>query len=115
LVSALEPYEARAIQQPNEHLGWGELKQADAVLQKTNELVSRCPQLHAERAPILVLSPVGAIKEAAGYLRTNLLFQTANDHPKVILITSSNSAHGKSSVALSLAESFARNEHRTPQ
>lgn len=52
-------------------------------------------------------------REAASYLRTNLLFQTASDHPKVILVTSSVSSQGKSSVALSLAESLARNEHRT--
>jgi succinoglycan biosynthesis transport protein ExoP len=52
-------------------------------------------------------------REASGYLRTNLHFLTASAHPKVILVTSSNSSHGKSSVALSLAESLARNDHRT--
>lgn len=52
-------------------------------------------------------------REAAGYLRTNLLFQTANDHPKIFLVTSSVSTQGKSSVAMSLAESFARNDYRT--
>jgi hypothetical protein len=51
--------------------------------------------------------------EASNYLRTNLLFATADAHPRVILVTSSASAEGKSSVALSLAESFARNGQKT--
>jgi non-specific protein-tyrosine kinase len=51
--------------------------------------------------------------DASNYLRTNLLFATADAHPRVILVTSSASAEGKSSVALSLAESFARNGQKT--
>ena len=51
--------------------------------------------------------------EAVSYLRTNVLLETANAHPNIILVTSSKSGEGKSSVALSLAESFARSEHRT--
>jgi non-specific protein-tyrosine kinase len=52
-------------------------------------------------------------REAVGYLRTNILFSTANTDPKVILVSSAVAVQGKSSVALSLAQSFARNEHRT--
>lgn len=52
-------------------------------------------------------------REAAGYLRTNLIFATADAHPKLILVTSAQSGEGKSSVALSLAESFARNDYKT--
>ncbi|MGL4609767.1 MAG: polysaccharide biosynthesis tyrosine autokinase [Trueperaceae bacterium] len=51
--------------------------------------------------------------EATSYLRTNLLFATSDSHPKVIVITSAREAEGKSSVALSLAESFVRNNYRT--
>jgi succinoglycan biosynthesis transport protein ExoP len=51
--------------------------------------------------------------EASSYLRTNLLFATADAHPKVILVTSARMTEGKSSVALSVAESFARNDYRT--
>lgn len=52
-------------------------------------------------------------REASNYLRTNILFATANAHPKVLLVTSDTQSQGKSSVALSLAESLARNDHRT--
>lgn len=52
-------------------------------------------------------------REGSNYLRTNLSFTTADAHPKVLLVTSPLQAEGKSSVALSLAESFARNDHRT--
>lgn len=52
-------------------------------------------------------------REAASYLRTSVLFSTADAEPKVILVTSPRSGDGKSSVALSLAEGFARNDYRT--
>ena len=52
-------------------------------------------------------------REAVSYLRTNLLFSTQNANPKVLLVTSSLSAEGKSSVAMNLADSFARNDYRT--
>ena len=47
--------------------------------------------------------------ETTNYLRTNLLFATSKAQPKIILVTSSNQGEGKSSVAISLAESFVRN------
>jgi capsular exopolysaccharide synthesis family protein len=52
-------------------------------------------------------------REASSYLRTNVMFATTDAHPAVILVTSPQESEGKSSVALSLAESFARNDHRT--
>ncbi len=52
-------------------------------------------------------------REAAGYLRTNVLFSTADVDPKVLLVTGSLANQGKSSVSMSLAESFARNGYRT--
>lgn len=52
-------------------------------------------------------------REASGFLRTNVLFATADIDPKVLLVTGSIADQGKSSVALSLAESFARNGYRT--
>lgn len=69
--------------------------------------------------PILAEFPKPAKKtrrlprEASGYLRTNLLLATQNVHPKVILVTSPSHSEGKSSVALSLAESFTRANYRT--
>ena len=51
--------------------------------------------------------------EAASYLRTSIAFATNEDHPKVILVTSTGASHGKSSVSIALAESFARQHYRT--
>ena len=51
--------------------------------------------------------------EAVSYLRTNLLFALGDTAHKVLLVSSSVGAEGKSSVAISLAESFARNAYRT--
>jgi non-specific protein-tyrosine kinase len=48
-------------------------------------------------------------REATSYLRTNVLSATSSAHPKVILVTSALAGEGKSSVALSLAASFAIN------
>jgi len=52
-------------------------------------------------------------REASSYLRTNVLFATADVDPKVLLVTGHLADQGKSSVALSLAESFTRNGYRT--
>ncbi len=52
-------------------------------------------------------------REATSYLRTNVLFATATDHPKILLVTSAGPSEGKSSVSLGLAESLARNDYRT--
>ena len=51
--------------------------------------------------------------ESASFLRTNVLFEIGDVDPKVILVTSASAMDGKSSVAISLAESFARNGKRT--
>jgi capsular exopolysaccharide synthesis family protein len=51
-------------------------------------------------------------REATSYLRTNLLSATSGADPKIILVTSALAGEGKSSVALSLAASFAVNKHR---
>ena len=50
--------------------------------------------------------------EAASYLRTAIGFATADADPKVLLVTSTSAGHGKSSVAMALAESFARQDYR---
>jgi succinoglycan biosynthesis transport protein ExoP len=52
-------------------------------------------------------------QEAINYLRTNLLFLLSNTPQKTLLVTSALISEGKSSVALSLAESFARNGYNT--
>lgn len=63
--------------------------------------------------PRLATGTLHLPQEATGYLRTNVTFATATDLPKVLLITSARPDEGKSSVALGLAESFARNDYRT--
>ena len=50
--------------------------------------------------------------EAASYLRTAIGFATADADPKVLLVTSTGPGHGKSSVAMALSESFARQDYR---
>ena len=52
-------------------------------------------------------------REAASYLRTAVSFATHDDHPKVILVTSTGANHGKSSISIALAESFARQSYKT--
>ncbi|HEX7022975.1 MAG TPA: polysaccharide biosynthesis tyrosine autokinase, partial [Trueperaceae bacterium] len=52
-------------------------------------------------------------REAIGYLRTNLLFMTPDAQAKTFLVTSAQQGEGKSSVALSLAESFVLNGYHT--
>lgn len=51
--------------------------------------------------------------EAADFLRANVLIGISEESPKVLLVTSSGSGHGKTSVAMGLAESFARSDYRT--
>ena len=55
----------------------------------------------------------GLPREAASYLRTAVTFAASDVHPKVILVTSTGPNHGKSSVSIALAESFARQSYRT--
>jgi len=60
--------------------------------------------------------PAGARRlpsEASSYLRTNLSFSLPDNKTRTILVTSALSSEGKSSVALSLAESYARNGYDT--
>jgi polysaccharide biosynthesis transport protein len=51
--------------------------------------------------------------EGVSYLRTNLLYGTPATTSQVILVTSARQGEGKSSVAVSLAENFARNNYHT--
>ncbi len=53
------------------------------------------------------------LREASSYLRTNLLFSSADVHPKVFLVTSSQANEGKTLTSTSLAEGFVRNGYRT--
>ena len=55
----------------------------------------------------------GLPREASSYLRTAISFATSDVHPKIILVTSTGAGHGKSSVSIALAESFARQRYRT--
>ena len=52
-------------------------------------------------------------REAASYLRMNLMFDLADVHPKIILVSGYGADHGKTSVAVTLAESFAAQGHKT--
>lgn len=53
------------------------------------------------------------LREAASYLRTNLLAATIGDHPRVFMVTSASEKEGKTTVAMHLAEGLARNGYRT--
>jgi capsular exopolysaccharide synthesis family protein len=55
----------------------------------------------------------GLPMEVASYLRTAVSFAANAAHPKVILVTSTGTGHGKSSVAMALAESFSRQRFKT--
>jgi capsular exopolysaccharide synthesis family protein len=52
-------------------------------------------------------------REATSHLRTDVHHATADARPKIILVTSAAAGEGKTSVALSLATSFAINQIRT--
>jgi capsular exopolysaccharide synthesis family protein len=75
--------------------------------------------VHATGLPVLAEFPryrpgdKSALREASSYLRTNLLFSTADAHPKVFLITSARAGEGKTITVTSLAEGFVRNGYRT--
>lgn len=85
----------------------------DTRLRTTDDLAATSGLSVLAEFPKLPGSARRLPREAAGYLRTNLIFSTADAHPKVLLVTSPQSGEGKSSVALSLAESFARNDYKT--
>lgn len=55
----------------------------------------------------------GLPADAASYLRTAISFAASDANPKIILVTSTVPGHGKSSVSIALAESFARQHFRT--
>lgn len=52
-------------------------------------------------------------REAASYLRSNLMFDLASTHPKLIVVTGPGPRHGKTSVSIALAESFATQGMKT--
>lgn len=52
-------------------------------------------------------------RESASYLRSNLMFDLSSTHPKIIVVTGPGPRHGKSSVAIALAESFATQGMKT--
>lgn len=54
-----------------------------------------------------------SLREASSYLRANLLFATADTHPKVFMVTSSVEHEGKTTVARYLAEGFVRYGYQT--
>ncbi|MDF1523259.1 MAG: hypothetical protein P1P87_10620 [Trueperaceae bacterium] len=51
--------------------------------------------------------------EAAGYVRSNLQFLVPPDQPLIVLVASGLAGEGKTSVAIALAEAYARSEYRT--
>lgn len=51
--------------------------------------------------------------EAASFLRTTLAHEMNYEHPKVVLVTSAGPKEGRSSVAIAVAESFARQTYKT--
>lgn len=82
------------------------VRDSDELSRRTNlPVLAEFPVMPGEQRRL----PADAVR----YLRTNVLFALSSVHPKVILVASASSGEGKSSVALSLAESFVRNGHRT--
>jgi polysaccharide biosynthesis transport protein len=67
-------------------------------------LLAAFPDLGNEsrRAPI----------EAANFLRANLAFALTDAHPKIVAVTSAGPGEGKTTVAVGLASSFARQDYR---
>jgi polysaccharide biosynthesis transport protein len=66
------------------------------------------PGAPAVRSPALK-HPEGAVAEAYRVLRTNLLFSTAADGSRALLVTSPNPGEGKTTTAANLAGSLAQN------
>lgn len=59
-------------------------------------------------------SGVGLLpRDRVNYLRTNLSFASAAAHPKIFLVTSADSGNGKTTLAINLAEAYARNDYKT--
>ena len=85
----------------------------DTKVRSVDDLAAMTGQPILAEFPKLAKKTRRLPREATGYLRTNLLLSTQNVHPKVILVTSPSHSEGKSSVALSLAESFTRANYRT--
>ena len=85
----------------------------DTKVRSVDDLAAMTGQPILAEFPKLAKKTRRLPREASGYLRTNLLLSTQNVHPKVILVTSPSHSEGKSSVALSLAESFTRANYRT--
>lgn len=52
-------------------------------------------------------------RDRVNFLRTNLSFASASAHPKVFLVTSTDSGDGKTTVSINLAEAYARNDYKT--
>ena len=73
--------------------------------------VTRLPLLAA--FPTLDSDSRMAPREASNFLRANLGFALANAHPKVIAVASAGPTEGKTTVAVSLATSFARQGYKT--
>ena len=69
--------------------------------------------------PVLAVFPrvrggrTAMAEEAANYLRTAVSFAAAHVHPKIVMVTSDRDGQGASSVAIALAQAFARQDHRT--
>jgi succinoglycan biosynthesis transport protein ExoP len=65
------------------------------------------------RAPIFtLLDPASPFSEALRSLRTNILLSTADGAPRVILVTSSVAAEGKTTIATNLSTSLAQQGKR---
>lgn len=85
----------------------------DARIRSLDELVA------VTGAPVMAVFPPtrggrhALSEEAASYLRTGLVFATADVHPKVLMLTSAKGGQGKTSVALALAKAFARQFYKT--
>jgi succinoglycan biosynthesis transport protein ExoP len=88
-------------------------KALDTRLTRVEDLVRATGLPVLAEFPRLQRADRNTLREGSSYLRTNLLFSTADAHPKVFLVTSAQGGEGKTMTATSLAEGFVRNGYRT--
>lgn len=63
-------------------------------------------------SPLLLRNPQASIAEAYRVLRTNLIFSSADNKGRALLVSSANPGEGKSTTVANLAESLAQNGAR---
>lgn len=74
--------------------------------------LGQLPNVHIGDLPTVYQEPRSAYTEAIHALRTNLSFLSLSGDKKLLLVTSSNAAEGKSTVSINLAMTYAQSGKR---